>query len=159
MVHPASMERIVMRPFFAALVLTACASAAQAAPVSATGLPESNVVEFDVLAVAAPSALPGFCAVTAVAGKVWQGSAFRPGQPLFLSVPCAQYGLIPAHAVTDGPAPVQVRSLQQSRHGIARLSDSGELLWQDAGGRSYGPWGEVAGYRVLDVRMLPVTQS
>lgn len=148
-----------MRTLFAALVLTACATGVQAA-VQAKTLPEGNVVEFDVLAIAAPASLPGFCAVTAVAGKVWQGTAFHPGQPLFLSVPCAQYGLIPAHAaIADGPVPVQVRSLQQSRHGIARLSDSGELLWQDAGGRNYGPWGEVAGYRVLDARMLPLTQS
>jgi hypothetical protein len=159
MVHPVSMERITMRILFAVSVLMACATAAQAS-VQVKAVPEGNVVEFDVLAVTAPASLPGYCAVTALTGKVWQGTAFHPGQPLFLSVPCAQYGLIPAHAaIADGPAPVQVRSLQESRHGIARLSDNGELLWQDAGGRNYGPWGEVAGYRVLDARMLPLTQS
>lgn len=148
-----------MRTFFAALVLASCATAAQAT-VQVKTAPEGNVVEFDVLAVTAPASLPGFCAVTAMAGKVWQGTAFHPGEPLLLSVPCAQYGLIPAQAaIADGLTPVQVRSLQQSRHGIARLSDTGELLWQDAGGRNYGPWGEVAGYRVLDAHMLPVTQS
>ena len=149
-----------MRTLFAALVLTACATAAQANDMKAA--PEGNdgnVVEFDVLAIAAPPSLPGFCAVTAVAGKVWQGTAFHSGEPLFLSVPCAEYGLVPATARMDGITPVQVRSLQQSRHGIARLDDKGALIWQGAAGRNYGPWGEVAGYRVLDARMLPLTQS
>jgi hypothetical protein len=148
-----------MRILIATLLLAATAGAASAAEGKSAALPAGNVVEFDVLAVATPPSLPGFCAVTAVAGKVWQGTAFHSGQPLFLKVPCAEYGLMPANAVGDGPAPVQVRSLQQSRHGIARLSDDGALLWRDAGGRDYGPWGQVAGYRVLDARMVPVTQS
>ena len=149
-----------MRTLFAALVLTACATAAQAYDKKAApDGDDGNVVEFDVVAIAAPAPLPGFCAVTAVAGKIWQGTAFRPGQPLFLRVPCAEYGLVPANARMDGIVPVNVRSLEQSRHGIARLDDKGALIWQGAAGRNYGPWGEVAGYRVLDVRMLPLTQS
>jgi hypothetical protein len=148
-----------MRILIATLLLAAAAGAASAAEGKSAALPAGNVVEFDVLAVATPPSLPGFCAVTAVAGKVWQGTAFHSGQPLFLKVPCAEYGLMPANAAADGPAPVQVRSLQQSRHGIARLSDDGALLWRDASGRDYGPWGQVAGYRVLDARMVPMTQS
>jgi hypothetical protein len=147
-----------MRILIVPLLLAAMAGAASAAEGKAA-VPQGNVVEFDVLAVATPLSLPGFCAVTAVVGKVWQGTAFHSGQPLFLSVPCAQYGLMPAKAVGDGPLPVQVRSLQQSRHGIARLSDSGRLLWQNADGRDYGVWGQVAGYRVLDASMVPAIAS
>lgn len=145
-----------MRPLIAALALTAFATAVQAIEVKTA---DGNVVEFDVLAVAVPPALPGVCAVSAIAGKVWQGSAYRSGQPLFLSVPCAQYGLIPANARMGGIMPVNIRSLQQSGHGIARLSDQGELQWQDQTHQSYGGWGQVAGYRVLDARMLPATPS
>jgi len=148
-----------MRLLIAALALAATATAAQAIDAKSATQPNGNVVEFDVIAIAAPPSLPGFCAVTGVTGKVWQGSAYRSGQPLFLSVPCAQYGLIPANARTDGIMPVNVRSLEQSRHGIARLSDDGELLWQDAVRKTYGGWGQVAGYRVLDARMLAATPS
>jgi len=149
-----------MRLLIATLILSASTAAAQAAEVK--NLPEGNdgnVVEFDVQAVAAPQALPGLCAVTGVTTRVWQGAVYRAGQPLLLSVPCAEYGLIPANVRMDGIAPVNVRSLQQSGHGIARLGDNGELLWQGGAGRFYGPWGQVAGYRVLDPRMLPVTPS
>ncbi|MBV9550630.1 MAG: hypothetical protein JO256_13260 [Alphaproteobacteria bacterium] len=148
-----------MRILIAALALSVSAVAAQAAEPLSVILPEGNVVEFDVLAVAAPPALPGVCAVSGITSKVWQGTAYRFGQPLLLSVPCAEYGLIPANARFDGISPVNVHSLQQSAHGIARLSDEGKLLWQDVGHRSYGAWGQVAGYRVLDARMLPVTPS
>ncbi len=44
-------------------------------------------------------------------------------------------------------------------NGIARLSDTGVLLWQDENGKGYGVWGQVAGYRVLDARMVPATPS
>ena len=142
-----------MRLLIAAILLATSAAAAQASEVAAAA--DGNVVEFDVLAVAAPPSLPGFCAVSAIAGKVWQGTAYRTGQPLLLSVPCAEFGLVPANIRMDGIAPVNVHSLQQSGHGIARLSDQGVLLWQDDGGRNYGLWGQVAGYRVLDARMLP----
>jgi len=149
-----------MRLLIAAFALAACTAAAQAAEVK--NLPdgnEGNVVEFDVLTVVAPPALPGLCAVTGLTSRVWQGEAYRVGQPLLLSVPCAEYGLIPANARFDGIVPVNVHSLQQSSHGIARLGDNGVLLWQGGAGRGYGPWGQVAGYRVLDPRMLPVTPS
>jgi hypothetical protein len=150
-----------MRILIAALALSTAAtvSTAGATEVKPVTLPEGNVVEFDVLAVAAPPELPGLCAVSAIAGKVWQGSAYHTGQPLLLTVPCAEYGLVPANVRFDGLVPVNVHSLQQSSHGIARLSDTGMLLWQDGGGRNYGAWGQVAGYRVLDARMLPAMPS
>jgi hypothetical protein len=148
-----------MRLLIAAAALAVSATAAHAIDAKTAPATDGNVVEFDVLAITAPPSLPGFCAVTGVAGKVWQGSTYRSGQPLFLSVPCAQYGLIPANARTDGIMPVNIRSLEQSKHGIARLSDQGELLWQDGGRKSFGGWGQVAGYRVLDARMLPATPS
>ena len=148
-----------MRHLIAAAALVASATAAQAIDIKSATPSDGNVVEFDVLTMTAPPSLPGFCAVTGVAAKVWQGGTYRSGQPLFLSVPCAQYGLIPANARTDGIMPVNIRSLEQSKHGIARLSDQGELLWQDAGHKAFGGWGQVAGYRVLDARMLPATPS
>jgi hypothetical protein len=152
-----------MRPLSGVLALSlftaaACCEAG-ATEVHGAAAPGGNVVEFDVVAVAAPSSLPGLCAVSAVAGKVWQGSTYHPGQLLMLSVPCGEYGLIPANAHFNGLLPVNVHSLQQSSHGIARLSDTGALLWQDGGGRNYGVWGQVAGYRVLDARMLPAMRS
>ena len=154
-----------MRLLIAALMLSASAAVAQAAEIKSAevkNLPDGNdgnVVEFDVLGVAAPPALPGFCAVTGITSRVWQGTAYRAGQPLFLSVPCAEYGLVRANARLDGITPVNLHSLQQSAHGIARLGDDGGLLWQGGAGRGYGPWGQVAGYRVLDPRMLPVMPS
>lgn len=116
---------------------------------------EGNVVEFVVMAVTVPARLPNTCAVSAMVTRVWAGKAWREGMPLALNVPCAEYGLIPAAVPNDGFTPVNVRSLQQSRRGIARFSDAGELLWHDAGLKSYGPWGAVSGYRVLDTRMIP----
>ena len=123
------------------------------------GVAARDETAFDVLAVAPPPVLPGFCAVTGIASRVWQGDAYRAGQPLLLKVPCAEYGLVPANVRMDGIVPVNVHSLQQSAHGIARLSADGALLWQDFGRKNYGPWGQVAGYRVLDPRMLPVMPS
>jgi len=142
----------------AAIAATALAPAVQAAEVKAVSL-EGNVVEFAVLAVTVPSRLPNYCAVSAVVDKVWAGTAFRSGQPLALNVPCAEYGLIPANAWNDGFTPVNARSLQQSGRGIARLTDAGELVWHHGGLRQYGQWGSVAGYRVLDARMIPVQRS
>lgn len=135
----------------AALVLPAQAAETLAAPSAQDG----NVIEFRVLSVLVPDKLPSHCVVTAQVGKVWQGAAYRTGQPLALQVPCAEYGLIPVNVRTDGIMPVNARSLAQSQRGIARLDDHGELVWSHEGARAYGPWGAVAGYRVLDVRMLP----
>ena len=147
-----------MRHLIAVLALAASVTAVQAAEVNTVTLGGGNVVEFDVATVVAPPALPGVCAVSGVTRKVWEGTAYRAGQPLFLTVPCASYGLIPANVRMDGIVPVNISSLRQSHHGIARLSDQGALIWQD-GGKNYGLWGQVAGYRVLDPRMLLVTPS
>jgi hypothetical protein len=137
------------------------APAAQAAEFKIAAIPEGNVVEFHVATVAVPSKLPNYCIVGAVISKVWQGEAYRAGQALMLDVPCAHNTLIPANAWNDGFTPVNVRTLQQSTHGIARLDDKGQLMWHSNGLQQYGMWGAVAGYRVLDVRMLPAkpTQS
>jgi hypothetical protein len=151
-----SMRRSVLAAFFA----TAFAACAQAAPVDLMSPQnEGNVVEFQVFAVTLPALLPGQCTVTAMVDRVWQGGAYHYGQPLLLSVPCAEYGLISANAWSDGFTPVNARTLEKSSHGIARISDKGELIWHHAGLRQYGQWGAVAGYRVLDLRMLPVHPS
>ncbi len=118
-------------------------------------LHEGNVVEFEVMAVTVPARLPNYCAVSAMVTRVWSGKAWREGMPLALNVPCAEYGLVPAAAGQDGFMPVNARSLQQSRRGIARLDDRGELVWHHYGLRQYGSWGAVSGYRVLDTRMIP----
>jgi hypothetical protein len=145
------------RSVLAAFLASAFAASAQAATVDLMS-PENqgNVVEFQVFAVTVPAQLPGRCTVTAMVDRVWQGSTYRFGQPLLLNVPCAEYGLLSANAWSDGLAPVNARTLQQSSHGIARLDDKGELIWHNGFMRQYGQWGAVAGYRVLDVRMLPV---
>jgi hypothetical protein len=127
--------------------------AAQAA--TAVPLEEGNVVEFQVLTTTVPAQLPGTCTVAAMVDRVWEGSAYRFGQPLLLNVPCAEFGLLSANVWSDGLTPVNARTLQQSRRGIARLDDRGNLIWQSANLRQYGQWGAVAGYRVLDLRMLP----
>lgn len=155
-----------MRKTILALVFTAAlAPAAQAAPAvegRTDGLSvapsDGNVVEFELLAVTVPTKLPNYCTVSAVIERVWQGKAYRVGQPIALNVPCAEYGLMSAKARLDNFTPVNARTLQQSRRGIARLDDNGELIWQHAEFRQYGLWGAVAGYRVLDVRMIPVQQ-
>ena len=143
-----------MRKAILALMSAATlAPAAQAAPV-----PDVNVVEFNLLAVTVPSKLPNYCTVSAVIRRVWEGTAYRPGQPIALNVPCAEYGLMSAKVWFDGFTPVNARTLQQSSHGMARIDDKGELIWQHANLRQYGPWGSVSGYRVLDVRMIPMPQ-
>ena len=137
-------------------ILTALFTATLAPAALAAGTAQdSNVIEFQVLGVSVPAKLPNYCAVTAMVGKVWQGTDYRPGQPLLLDVPCAEYGLIPANARLDGFIPVNARSLQQSQRGIARLDEKGALMWSPEDLRPYGPWGAVAGYRVLDARMIP----
>lgn len=138
----------------ALMFLAGFVPAVQAAP-SAAG-EEGNVVEFQVVMASVPAQLPGTCKVTAIVERVWEGSAYRFGQPLVLEVPCAEYGLLSANVWADGLTPVNARTLQQSRRGIARLDDKGELIWQNFSLRQYGQWGAVAGYRVLDLRMLPV---
>jgi hypothetical protein len=145
------MRLTILTVLFAAMI----PSAAMAADFAAGQAQDGNVVEFRVLSVAVPSKLPNYCAVTALVGKVWQGTDYRPGQPLLLNVPCAEYGLIPANVRHDGFIPVNAKSLEQSQRGIARLDDKGALIWNHEGLRPYGPWGAVAGYRVLDARMLP----
>ncbi len=140
---------------FAALFTVALAPAAMAADGFSATAPDGNVVEFHVLTVSVPSKLPNHCTVTAMIAKVWQGTAYRAGQPVLLNVPCAEYGLVSANARDDGFTPVNARTLQQSQRGIARLDDRGELIWSHEGLRQYGLWGAVAGYRVLDTRMLP----
>ena len=142
----------------AALFVTAFAPAVQAADSLTIEIAEGNVVEFKVFAVTVPSRLPNYCAVSAMVSHVWQGTAYRAGQPLALNVPCAEYGLMSAKVTFDGFTPVNARTLQQSSHGIARLDDHGGLLWQHANLQQYGQWGSVSGYRVLDARMLPAQQ-
>jgi hypothetical protein len=143
--------------FFAALFAGLAMSSAQAAETGQYS--EGNVIEFEVLAVTVPARLPNYCAVSAIVGRVWQGTAYRPGQPVALNVPCAEYGLMSAKASLDNFTPVNARTLQQSRRGLARLDDNGELVWHHAGLRQYGQWGSVSGYRVLDARMIPVQRS
>jgi hypothetical protein len=158
-----------MRFHLLAIAAILCAPAASAfaveqvkprptTPPPGTAIPldlEGNVVEFDVLAVTVPSRLPNYCAVNAMVTRVWSGKAWREGMPLALNVPCAEYGLVPAAPGSDGFMPVNARSLQQSRQGIARLADNGEIMWHAGMMRPYGPWGTVFGYRVLDARMIP----
>jgi hypothetical protein len=119
---------------------------------------DGNVVEFELLAVTVPTKLPNYCAVSAVVQRVWEGTAYRAGQPIALNVPCAEYGLMSAKVTLDNFTPVNARTLQQSQKGIARLDDNGELIWHHANLRQYGQWGAVAGYRVLDARMIPAQQ-
>lgn len=149
------------KTIFAVMFIVALAPVAQAAPsfeLRSAASPDSNVIEFELLAVTVPAKLPNYCTVNAVVERVWQGTAYRPGQPIALNVPCAEYGLMSAKATLDNFTPVNARTLQQSRRGIARLDDNGELLWRHANLRQYGHWGAVAGYRVLDARMIPVQQ-
>lgn len=144
-----------MRKAILAVMLSAAlAPAALAADARA----EDNVIEFELLAVTVPAKLPNYCTVSAVVLRVWEGRAYRLGQPIALDVPCAEYGLMSAKTWFDGFTPVNARTLQQSNRGIARLDDKGELIWQHANLRQYGPWGAVWGYRVLDARMIPVQQ-
>ena len=149
------MRHVLLATLLAAAFAPAAMAADFAAAPAQDGNKDGNVVEFRVLGVAVPSKLPNYCAVTALVGKVWEGTAYRTGQPVLLDVPCAEYGLIPANVRLDGFIPVNAKSLQQSQHGIARLDDKGALVWTYDGLRAYGPWGAVAGYRVLDARMLP----
>jgi hypothetical protein len=141
---------------FAVIFAATLARAAQAAEFRAE---EGNVIEFEVLAVTVPSRLPNYCAVGAVVRHVWEGTAYRAGQPIAINVPCAEYGLMSAKASLDNFTPVNARTLQQSRQGIARLGENGELIWDHFNLRQYGQWGAVSGYRVLDARMLPVQRN
>jgi hypothetical protein len=156
------------KAILAVMFIAALAPAAQAAPTLelrsranpelSVVIPDGNVIEFELLAVTVPAKLPNYCTVSAMVQRVWEGTAYRPGQPIALNVPCAEYGLMSAKATLDNFTPVNARTLQQSRRGIARLDDNGELIWHHANLRQYGQWGAVAGYRVLDARMIPVQQ-
>jgi hypothetical protein len=62
------------------------------------------------------------------------------------------------HHAKHGAPLVDPQVLQESRQGIAHLSNAGTLIW-GATPKSYGTFGPVSGYRVYDGVMLPVKQA
>jgi hypothetical protein len=117
-----------------------------------------NVVLIAVGKVGLPAKLPGLCDVGGTVSQVWEGKAFRAGQAISLKVPCsggASY-LTPAVAILGAQSAhfVAADVLEKSKLGFARIDDSGKLIWQGSE-RSYGPWGAVAGYRVMDGAAVP----
>jgi hypothetical protein len=118
-----------------------------------------NVVTIAVNKVVVPKSLPGACEVSGSVQQVFRGKAFHPGQAIAIKVPCDSGAprLVPAVAVISGPDNVMVTAapiLKQSRQGLARLDDSGALIWQV--GPTIGHYGPAWGYRVVDGLTLPV---
>ena len=75
-----------------------------------------------------------------------------------MKVPCDSGAprLVPAVAVISGPDNVHVTAapiLKQSRQGLARLDDSGALIWQV--GPTIDHYGPAWGYRVVDGLEMP----
>jgi hypothetical protein len=118
-----------------------------------------NVVLLNVDKATIPSKLPGECDVGGTVNRVFHGSAFHAGQAISLKVPCSsgEPALSPAVAVITGgdnvyfvPAPI----LRNSHLGLARVDDSGKLIWSTTS-KFFAPWGSPYGYRVVDGAALP----
>jgi hypothetical protein len=140
------------RALIASIILVAGTGAFAAA---GTG---DNVVTIDVTKVLLPAKMPGLCNVSGTIAEVWTGKAFHAGQPLALKVPCSNGAsvLTPANAVAEDShySVISADVLLKSKKGVARLDDSGALIWKVTG-QSFGTMGAVWGYRVLDGAALP----
>jgi hypothetical protein len=140
------------RSFILALVLLGSGIAAA----NAAG---DNVVLVTVGTVQVPAKLPGVCALSGIVRQVLDGKAFHAGQVISLSIPCRgdEASLIPAVATNApaGPRFISADILAKSKRGLARLDDSGALIW-DYSKRSYGHLGVAGGYRVMDGATMPV---
>jgi hypothetical protein len=118
-----------------------------------------NVVLIAVSKVAVPRKLPGQCDLTSTVTQVWQGTAFHVSQTISLKVPCRgdAPNFIPAVATLNSGPNIYFQSakiLKESHLGLARLDDSGALIWGGTA-RVFGPWGTAYGYRVMDGAALP----
>ncbi len=136
------------------LLLASALLASASLPASAAG---DNVVLIDVSKVEVPATLPGLCPLSGRVHQVWQGKAFHAGQTISLRVPCSSGNsfMTPVDLPHGQSAHlVAVDVLRKSKQGLARLDDAGNLIWKPSG-RTYGPWGVAAGYRVLDGALLP----
>lgn len=135
-------------------VLWAALLSVAATPANAAG---DNVLLLAVSKVDLPPSLPGLCRLSASVSQVWEGQKFHAGQAMVLDVPCSigNSFMTPVNLVRgEGAHLFPVDVLRKSKQGLARIDDSGKLIWQSSN-RSYGPWGMADGYRVLDGALLP----
>ena len=128
------------------------------ATASGAGAAGDNTVLLSVTKVTVPGQLPGACDVRGTVQQVFHGRAFHLGQIVTIKVPCDSGAprLLPAVAVIAGPENVHVTAapiLQQSHQGLARLDDSGALIWR--AGPNAGRYGPAWGYRVVDGMEMP----
>jgi hypothetical protein len=131
-------------PLFLALTFLALGTvAAQAAGDSAVLIRVSNV--------RLPSSLPGVCQVNGVINQVLDGKTYRAGQPLSLQVPCGSLSratpLLPA-VQEHGVRLVDPDVLAATKLGGAHIDDTGRLIWKPT--RSFGNWGAIGGFRILE---------
>lgn len=136
------------------LVLSSALLLSIATPASAAG---DNVLLIAVSKVDLPPSLPGLCRLNADVSQVWEGQKFHAGQAMVLDVPCGigNSFMTPVNLVQgEGAHLFSIDVLRKSKQGLARVDDSGKLIWQSSN-RSYGPWGVADGYRVLDGALLP----
>ena len=127
--------------------------------ITAANAAGDNVVLISVEKVTVPEKLPGACAVSGTVAQVLQGDTFHAGKAISIQVACDSGAprLVPAVAVISGPDNVQYIAapiLKQSKRGLARLDDSGALIWQPSG-RSFGRYGPAFGYRLVDGLEMP----
>jgi hypothetical protein len=118
-----------------------------------------NVVIITVGKVGLPAKLPGVCDLGGTVRQVLEGRRFHASQAITLKVPCSggESHLIPAVAVLGTPDTARFIAadvLEKSRYGLARIDDSGALIWEYSNS-AYGRWGVAGGYRVLDVGAVP----
>lgn len=130
-----------------------------------------NVVVLRVTDVRVPETLPGRCRVTGAVREVWDGAAFRIGQPLSIAVPCmvrqpvleqgpAERGR-PAHPggpppiAPPPPRPLDTVVLKQAARAVVHLDGAGQLIWTPTA-TAYDRIGRIAGYVVLDGATVPL---
>jgi hypothetical protein len=139
---------------FAALSLSLVGTLAAASSASAAG--GDNVLLINVSHVRMAKTLPGLCGVDGTIDTVLKGRAFRRGETISLQVPCGAHThvmpLLPAIENRDAQL-IDPRVLLKSKFAGAHVDDAGNLLWTPGG--SYGDWGVIWGYRVMDGTMLP----
>ena len=115
-----------------------------------------NVVLISLAKVEVPGALPGLCQVSGTVSDVWSGAVFRKGQAIALPLPCGNHDK-PMHPVKSASF-IDPQVLQQSKLGVAHLTDAGALVWKQTV-RGYHGLGPVSGYRIYDGVLQPLKQA
>ena len=108
--------------------------------------PKTNVALLTIQGVEAPDSLPGSCKVSALVEEVLEGSSLEKGMIISIPVPC---GAPPRFRRTGAPLTrFQPEALTSAKQGLARMDETGALVWQGRA-KLYPRWGSIVGFRIV----------